>query len=129
MNFLHNQIIGLGVKHPDLQELIEFIVFINDRLTTRGSQAEDIVSYSFTALIKLNKELIDANVKMAADIKLLHNKKGFWSNVLSKITNINDVKTIMGLAFVVVLVVSKMFYPESSSELYNEVISILIGKK
>jgi len=129
MNSLHKHIIQLGVKYPEQQELIEFIVFINDRLGTRHSQVEDIMSQTISDLISCEKQMVVINEKLMTKIDSISSKKGFWSTVGSKISSVNDIKVLFGLGFVVSLVIARIFFPESSSEFLADMINITIGKK
>lgn len=128
MNSLHKRIIQLGVKYPEQQELIEFIVFINDRLGTRHSQLEEIMSETISDLIGIKKKTLDINISLANNVKHLKSKKSFWEMLFTKITSIHDVKVLFGLAFVLSAVLAKVFYPEASSEFISEMIKTTIGK-
>jgi hypothetical protein len=57
-NEFHNAIIELSTKYPAHKELLQFMVFINDKLETNQSIFEEVVTDSFNSLIKIKKELI-----------------------------------------------------------------------
>jgi len=91
----HNALIDLSAKYPDHKELLQFIVFINDKLETNQSLFSEIITESFQESIKLKRELVKEIQETKCNIK---------PKPKLKIPDIKDIKIIlMSLAIIVVL--------------------------
>ena len=128
-NTIYKHILELGTKHPEYRDVLEFIIYINDSLSRRDSDFENIMSESMMAFIDVQKSLIDINIEAEKKIRKLHSKKSFWQIISTKITSINDIKTILGVGFVLVFVILKVWFPEASSEVFGNLIEILLPTK
>jgi len=54
----HNAMIDLSAKYPDHKELLQFIVFVNDKLETNQNIFSEVIVESFNDLIDTKKDLI-----------------------------------------------------------------------
>lgn len=62
LNEFHHQVITLSAKYPENKELLEFIVFINDRIETSHTNMREIVTESLNEFIDLKKKHINTNI-------------------------------------------------------------------
>ena len=63
----HKILINLSTKYPEQKELLEFIVFINDRIETSQTNMKEVLTESFNAIIYVKKEIIKQNIKSRKD--------------------------------------------------------------
>lgn len=128
VNEFHKQLINLGVKHPDSKELIEFIVFINDRIEMKQTQFEDVLKDTVKQLIDYKKDLIEINTKIVTKVNELDERKppSLWGWAFSKIKTFADIKIIVGLLTVIGLIIMKIFYPEASDEFFKFMLSLFL---
>jgi len=107
----HNSLILLTSKYPEHQELIQFIVFINDKLETNQSMFSDIIVDSFNQLIdqkeKIVKEMIKSKTTQA------NTNQNSFSAVLNKAKNLKDVKVLMMYAAIITLAAAAIFAPDA----------------
>lgn len=128
VNEFHKQLINLGVKHPDSKELIEFIVFINDRIEMKQTQFEDVLKDTIKQLIDYKKELVVINNKMVAKVNELDERKppSMFQWVLSKVKTFADIKIIVGLVTIIALIIMKIFFPEASDEFFKFMLGLFL---
>lgn len=110
----HSQIISISSQYPEQKELLEFIVFVNDRLETRHTQFEDIINEALGDIVSHKKHIINLNKKIANNVDTINTKKNVIALLLSKVKTISDVKTLLGIGTLLALIVSKIFYEEES---------------
>lgn len=108
----HNSLIELSSKYPDHKELLQFIVFINDKIETKQSIFSDIIVESFNELVRTKKLLVK---KMIADNNIPQLgpviKEPFYAKW--KITNIKDVKLILVSVAIIFITAGVVFTPET----------------
>jgi HD superfamily phosphohydrolase YqeK len=91
----HNALISLSTKYPEHKELLEFIVYINDKLETNQTLFTEIVTESFNDLVNVKKTLIEEIINSKEQIKKSgclrqENKiESFFKNL-----NITDIKSL-----------------------------------
>ena len=58
VNSFHKTLIELMHQHPEHKSIIEFIIFINDKLETDGKQYRDIMNQTINDMIDVKRKLI-----------------------------------------------------------------------
>lgn len=94
----HKQVITLSSKYPDHKELLEFIVFINDRIEMKQSNLKEVISEALNEILKIKQELIKQNIRA-------RKPKGKLESI-----DLNSIKWILiivfGIGLLIVMVVS-----------------------
>ena len=83
----HNALIELTAKYPDHKELLQFIVFINDKLERNQTLYFDVISEAFTDSVKIKKEMIKEIMK-TKEPYIVDSKKSFFSGITFKDTKV-----------------------------------------
>ena len=131
----HKHMIELISKYPDQKEIIEFIVFINDRLETNHTNTREILSESINQLINLKKELVKSNIK--ARRKLLidtansednedneDNKLSIFKNIIKRVIIIKDMKLIVVSISITTILISYIIAPETTTHVFEWLVKI-----
>lgn len=128
VNEFHKQLISLGVQNPDSKEMIEFIVFINDRIETKQTQFEDVLKETVKQLIDYKKDLIEINTKIVTKVEEIDARKpqSLWAWTFGKIKTFADIKIIAGFVTVLALIIMKIFYPEASDEFFKFLLGLFL---
>jgi len=90
----HTALINLSAKYPDHVELLQFIVFINDRLEINQHLFSEVVCDSLNELITLKKDLvcdIIAFHKLHDDIEI----PSLWERTKNFISSFKNAKIIL----------------------------------
>jgi len=104
----HQNLIQLSSKYPEQKEILEFIVFINDRIETNRTDTKEIIVDSLNQLISIKsqivRKMIESNVKE-------NSKKG------RLLESFDDVKVvfifIVSLGLIIAFVVSPDSFVDS----------------
>lgn len=126
MESLHKQILSIGINNPEQKEMLEFIVFINDRLETRQTQFEEILKDVITEILSNKKHVININKKIIKRMESLEPKPNIFMRMLSKIQTISDVKTLIGIFLGIALLYAH--FQGQSIDLLKEMVTIFLGK-
>lgn len=124
----HKQMLDLSSRHSDSKELIEFIVFINDRIDLKQMQFEDVIKDTLKTMIEYKKDLIDINSRIINKVQEIDERKppSLWRQALSKIKSIADIKIILGIIAVIGLMILKLFFPDVSDEVMKYLVSVFL---
>ncbi len=106
----HNAIIKLSAKYPDHTELLQFIVFVNDKLEINQDIFRGIVQDGFNEIIKQKKEIVQQMKKH----KIQSDKSG---SLLDKIKSFKDLKIALVALAVIILGLSAIFAPTEMAAL------------
>ena len=124
----HKQLISLGVNQPEQKELIEFVVFVNDKLDSKQIQFSQVINETVKEMILHKRELIHINKQMVSKCLELEAIKteSFWSTAWKTVTNLKDLKIVLGIGSVIILIGIKIFLPEQSLELMQYLVSLFL---
>lgn len=111
----HNVLIDLTAKYPDHRELIQFIVFINDKLETNQTLFSDIVADSFNEMIRVKKDLVTKLIDDDEEFHSNNNKheETLLNSVISKVKTFKDIK-ILSIAIAAIVIVLGSIYAPSA---------------
>jgi len=108
----HNALIELSSKYPDHKELLQFIVFINDKLEINQNLFGEIVSDSFNEMIRLKKELICDIMAKHEPLKDTQKDEGtLWSKTKGFIGSFKNAKIILTAMAVIALAAAVIIAP------------------
>ncbi len=114
----HNAIIKLSAKYPDHTELLQFIVFVNDKLETNHDLFRTVVVDSFNDLVKQKQELVQVIIENRDKTNVTpETKPGFFTNIFSKVKSFKDIKIVFISGAVMTLSLAAMLAPEALKEL------------
>jgi len=122
----HNSLIDLTSKYPEHKELIQFIVYVNDKLETKQSMFTDMVSDSFNEIVALKKNLL---YKMIDDNTGNSNKattQGFWGGIMSKIKTFKDIKIILVTIAIITATIGVILAPDTFLEVIRNLVKIIL---
>ena len=112
----HNSIIDLSAKYPEHKELLQFIVFINDKLETNQKLFEEIITDSFNCLIENKRSLIaevilnkEENCLKVGDCK---KDRGFFGKVKDYTIGLKDAKLLTTSLAVIAVVAGALIAPD-----------------
>ena len=122
----HNSLIDLVSRYPEHKELIQFIVFVNDKLETKQSMFSDVISDSFNEIVAIKKQLLYNMIEDTEDTNNIDKNvsedipKGFWSGIMSKVKTFKDIKIILITIAIIAVVIGVILAP-------NEFIAVVKG--
>jgi len=120
----YNALIDLSAKYPDQKELLQFIVFINDKLETNQSLFSEIVIDSFNELIKTKKVLVKklkeekTNTKPSTDISV-------WEKAKNITSAIKNSKMALSSLAIISLAIASIIEPEMLLEIIKALLKLL----
>lgn len=92
----HKYLIELSTKYPENKEILEFIVFINDRIETSQTNMKEILGESLNELISIKQQIIKQSIKSRQLCKAQEDKKEtFWSSMADKF-GFKELKWVIG---------------------------------
>ncbi len=101
----HNAMIELSAKNPEHKELVQFIVFVNDKLETKHKTHSEVMIESFNEMINVKRSLIHAIQQVEAKEDMSFFRKIFNSTKIFadlKITLIS----VAAIAIAIVILIS-----------------------
>lgn len=104
----HKALIELTSKYPDHKELIQFIVFVNDKLETNQTLFKDIVVESFNELVGIKKTFVLGLM----DKEYIPDKPGFISSVIKSMSQLKDMKTLVFGVAIILFVIGVLVAPD-----------------
>jgi len=119
----HKSLIDLVSRYPEHKELIQFIVFVNDKLETKQSMFSDVISDSFNEIVAIKKQLLYNMIEDTDNVdKNIGEEvpKGFWSGIMSKVKTFKDIKIILITIAIIAVVIGVILAP-------NEFIAVVKG--
>ncbi|MCK5537866.1 MAG: hypothetical protein KAI79_13655 [Bacteroidales bacterium] len=117
----HNALIDLSSKYPDHKELIQFIVFINDKIETNQTLFQDVVVESFNELIKVKKTLVN---KMIQEKEVKINTEMLSDKILKYLVTMKDMKLVMISIAIIFLTIGVILIPDVFVGILNKLASI-----
>lgn len=125
---LHKEILSIAINNPENKEILEFIVFINDRLETRHTQFEDILKEVIIDMLTTKKDDINIHNKIVKHMEELEPKPNIFKKLLSKVNTLSDVKTLLGIGFALVLIYSQFYGGQEHVGFFKELVTLFLGK-
>lgn len=119
----HNAIIELSSKYPDHKELLQFIVFINDKLETNQLMFTEIVVESFNEMISVKKTLVH---------KMITEKGAKKKSVLSKVkqtVTLKDAKMVLILISISLISFGVIVAPDTFIAVLKAMGNLVTGAK
>lgn len=71
---LHEKLITLSTEFPEHKNLIEFIIFINDRIEIKQTHMKDVLTDTFNELIKVKQEILNQHKEMVTSKESITDK-------------------------------------------------------
>jgi len=118
----HNALIDLSAKYPDHKELLQFIVFINDKLETNQSMFAEIVVDSFNEMIKTKKQLVQ---KLLEERENSNNNLTLWEKVKITTGTMKNIKMILTALAVILLAAGVIIAPDMFIEIIKQLTKLL----
>jgi hypothetical protein len=107
---LHDRLIKISTSHPDQVELLNFMVFLNDRLSTSQKKGHEAVLDTLTKIMKNKKELL----KIVEKNKKKINKPPIWRRIEFK-----DFKVILLTMAMIILMLGLLFFPDFRADVVD----------
>ena len=113
----HENLINLLSKFPDDKELIQFIVFINDRLVTNHEISRDILYETLRGLILQKQYLVRRLIKEHENIIQKRKEEPIISKLIEFVkTNKTTIIIVASSVSVTLLVVALFIIPDTTIE-------------
>jgi hypothetical protein len=125
----HNSIIDISTKYPEYKELLQFMVFINDKLETNQNMFSEVVIDSFNELVKVKKDLVQEIItgkEVIGKYSEDGTPKSFWSNFLSKFKTFKDIKIALTTISISLIALSALFVPDKLLEILAALIKMFL---
>lgn len=122
INEFHKLLISLSKKYPDHSELLEFIVFINDKLETNQTQYKQIISEVVNKLI-VYKQIMVSNyennqinkVETKCDVHNTdENKESFLQSLMSNLPVLKELKWTAAIVLIAFILISSIISPNET---------------
>ena len=131
----HKHLIALSAKYPDHKELLEFIVFINDRIETNQTNFKEVLLESINEIILIKRSLIKyqiksvdcSNVDKPIQILEVDTYQPRPSSIMEKLTALKELKWVLSIIFILILFIGFLVAPEATKEAVSHTTKI-IGK-
>lgn len=141
LNEFHKILINLSKKYPEQSELLEFIVFINDKLETNQTQYKQIISDAINRLISY-KQIIITNYNnrqlelnentntnsceghlggSGANTNANTNTASFFDTLNDNINILKEIKWTVISIMVIVLIVGTIISPKEVKSVLKEI--------
>jgi len=124
----HKQIIELSTKNPDYKEILEFIVFVNDKLETNQHLYLDVIIDTLNSMIETKRQLLahlETNEHKATPKKGSTNDVDLNKGILFKLNQIKDLKMIAWGIALALIAAGAIFAPDEFKELLNIIKSLI----
>jgi hypothetical protein len=121
-NEFHNNIIDLTAKYPEHKEILQFMVYINDKLEINHKLFSEIVTDHLNGQVEIKKDLLN-KIKDGKEIK---KGEGLWSDIYDTIGSLKDAKIVMLYIIIIMFVVGAIFAPTESLKVLEFVINIIM---
>jgi hypothetical protein len=131
----HKQLIDLSAKYPQHKQLLEFVVFVNDKLETDHSNFKAVLMESMNELIQIKRDVLKQNIKakkscmdkftdMAAEAQ--QEALSFWQSLIGKINSFKDLKWLLTVCLIIIIIVGFIVIPETMIQALSWIIKIAI---
>jgi len=118
----HTAMIDLSAKNPEYKELIQFIVFVNDKLETKHKTHSEVMIEAFNELIDVKRSLIHA----ITDVKEKE-EQGFFKKIFNSTKIFADIKmTVIGVAAIAIAIVI-MISPDIVLTVLKALAELILG--
>ena len=124
VNEFHKNLLHLATTYPESKDLLEFIVFINDRLNTKQTNFEDILKEIISDLIKFKKELIKHGITINDKVEFMSRRK-WYMKLFDKFQQLN-LKTSLLVVGSITFIGLAAFYPKEALEVVETLINKFI---
>jgi len=121
----HNTIIDLSAKYPDHKELLQFMVFINDKLETNQTIFAEIVIDSFNESIRNKLTLVQKLIEEKEIKTDTFDNMTIWEKVKSTGYIMKNVKMILTALAVITLAAGAVLAPDMFIEIIKELSKLL----
>ena len=123
----HSALIDLSAKYPDHKELLQFIVFINDKLETNQQLFSSIVVESFNELVNVKKSLVQ---KIIQDKEEQNKRKektemSVWERVKTSGALLKNIKTVLTTLAIILLAAAVIIAPDMFIEVLKYLAKVL----
>ena len=97
----HTAMIELSARNPENTELVQFIVFVNDKLETKHTTHSEVMIDAFNELIDVKRSLIHALKEVKEK-----EEQGFLKKIFNSTKIFADIKmTVIGFAAIAIAIV------------------------
>ncbi|RLC47058.1 MAG: hypothetical protein DRH57_04820 [Candidatus Cloacimonadota bacterium] len=118
----HTAMIDLSARNPDNKELIQFIVFVNDKLETKHKTHSEVMIEAFNELIDVKRSLIHALQEVKDK-----DEQGFFKKIFNSTKIFADIKmTVIGVAAIAIAVVV-MISPDIVLSVIKALATLILG--
>lgn len=127
----HRQLIALSVKYPEHKEMLEFIVFINDRIETSQTNMKDVLVESLNQMMFVKKEIVKNNLKFAHYSITKKTKETITDKIKDMTFDLDStgVELLISAVILFLIIIIFMFFPTQLSDLLGWISSIFKGEK
>ena len=118
----HTAMIELSAKNPENKELVQFIVFVNDKLETKHKTHSEVLIDAFNELIDVKRSLIQTLKEVKE-----HEEQGFFKKIFNSTKIFADIKmTVIGIAAIAIAVVV-MISPDIVLSVLKALATLILG--
>jgi len=121
----HAAMIELSARNPENTELVQFIVFVNDKLETKHKTHSEVMIEAFNELIDVKRSLIHA-LKEVTEEKV-EKEQGFLMKIFNSTKLFADIKmTVIGVAAISIAIVV-MISPDIVLAVIKALAALILG--
>jgi len=124
MQDFHKQIIKLSTKYPEQKEILEFIVFINDRIETNQTNYKGVINDTLNNIIDIKHQIIKQHLKARMIDKDYESNRTIWGKIYSFINTLKDIKWVLTISFFTLVFIGYYINPELSAIIFEKIIKI-----
>lgn len=118
----HAAMIELTANNPENKELVQFIVFVNDKLETKHQTHSEVMIEAFNEMISVKKRLIYV-LREFKD----KDEQGFFQKIFTTTKLFTDVKiTVIGIA-AIAIAMGIMISPDVVLDVVKALATLILG--
>ncbi len=120
----HKAMIELSAKNPEHKELVQFIVFVNDKLETKHKTHSEVMVESLNEMINVKRKLIHSILDKKQET---NENMGFFRKIFNSTKIFADLKiTLISIAAIAVAVVI-MVSPDTVLTVIKALAELILG--
>ena len=120
----HNAMIDLTAKNPEHKELVQFIVFVNDKLETKHKTHAEVYSDTFNELITMKRDLLNT---LGCDNETKSKEMGFFGKIFTSTKLFADVKMILISVAAIAIAIGVMMSPDVVLSVIKAIAELILG--
>ena len=120
----HEAMIDLTAKNPQHKELVQFIVFVNDKLETKHKTHAEVYSDTFNELITMKRDLLNT---LGSNDAEKSQGMGFFRKIFTSTKLFADVKMILISIAAIAIAIGIMMSPDVVLSVIKAIAELILG--